>query len=434
MKKKEILVSMLLMILLVRADVRENFIYDYVKGSDAFCGMDPADRFYGVSAFFFDFDGDGEEEALVSDYLENDPMGAGWKLVYRDRQAILKTGRILDVTRKEAILRVFARARLFYRADFAHGIRSFLGRQIAVAEYVADEPQILREVSCQHRDAVLTMNEQGRLVVHDLPNEVDDIVGNPGFEKLERAFWENYQGPEMKRVPWSGWYRGYKPIPAEQLRPLGGLVPPPGFDTFVKRYREEVKGRLNITNRVTVLAVFHDGDNDGDVDAYVSSSAERMEGERYKWHLYLNGKNGLLRAMRRISKRTNEFDDAVFIEPEEVVPRTAFHRVVRFGRQPLVVVLEMVGKRVHTRGFLKYVTEDERRTQPHVGAALYDKEKSQAYQDWRDEVDERLGYVHPLDLRELVDDFSFFRLERLPCKEFPEGETCQVPSSGGKGK
>ena len=265
------------------------------------------------------------------------------------------------------------------------------------------------------------MNDQGRLVVHDLPNEIDDIVGNPGFEKLERARWENYRGRDMKRVQQGDSWFGYKPIPAEQLQPLGGIAEPSEFGVFLRRYREEVKSRLNTTNDVTVLAVFHDADNDGDVDAYVSSSVERAEGDRYKWHLYLNGKDGFVRATHRISKRAREFDDAAFVEPEEVASRTAFHRVVRYGRLPMLVVLEKIGKRLHTRGFLKYVTEEERRTQPHIGSALYDKKKGEAYHEWCEDVNARLGYIHPLDLRELVDDFSFFRLERLPCREFPEG-------------
>ena len=98
------------------------------------------------------------------------------------------------------------------------------------------------------------------------------------------------------------------------------------------------------------------------------------------------------------------------------------------------MLLERVGKRLHTRGFLKYVSEDERRSQTHVGSALYDKKKCEDYREWCEEVNARLGYVRPLDLRELVDDFSFFRLERLPCREFPEGDTRRILPSGGGGK
>ena len=43
---------------------------------------------------------------------------------------------------------------------------------------------------------------------------------------------------------------------------------------------------------------------------------------------------------------------------------------------------------MHTRGFLKYVSEDERRSQPHVGSALYDKklELANTNAEWYDMV------------------------------------------------
>ena len=416
------------------ADSRESFMSDFVRSDKHYQCMDPTDESYGMSAFFFDFNGDGVEEALVSAYDLQSTDGWEWETLYRNKKGDVIIGGPLEKVWKEPVAHIRGWGRQFYLAKFSKKIRSFIGRQIDVSYSVSENPPDLRQVSSLRGDAVITMNDRGYLIVHELSNEIDDIIGNPGFEKLERAFWENYRGREMKRVPRDGGWFGYKPIPAEQLRPLGGIAEPPEFDTFVQHYREEVKSRLNTTNDVAVLAVFHDADNDGDVDAYVSSSVERVEGDRYKWHLYLNGKDGFVRATHRISKRAREFDDAAFVEPEEVASRTAFHRVVRYGRLPMLVVLEKIGKRLHTRGFLKYVTEEERRTQPHVGSALYDKKKGEAYHEWCEDVNARLGYIHPLDLRELVDDFSFFRLERLPCREFPEGEAFLVPSSSSKGK
>ena len=60
------------------------------------------------------------------------------------------------------------------------------------------------------------------------------------------------------------------------------------------------------TNDLAVLAVFHDADNDGDVDAYVSSSVERVEDDRYRWHLYLNGKDGFIREPTEILTGTRK--------------------------------------------------------------------------------------------------------------------------------
>ena len=421
------------MVLSLQADSREDFMRDFVRYDKVFQTMQVDDEYYGLSAFFFDFNGDGTEEALASPYGLQQTDGWNWVSLCRNKQGMVEIGGPREKVWKDPVAIIYGWGRLFYRAYFSGGCSSLVGRQLDISYCVSENPPHLREVSSLRGDAVITMNDRGYLIVHELPNEIDDIVGNPGFEKLERARCENYQGHEMKRVlQGDGWF-GYKPIPDEQLRPLGGIAEPPEFDTFVRRYREEVKSRLNTTNDVTVLAVFHDADNDGDVDAYVSSSFERAEGDRYKWHLYLNGKGGFVRATRRISKRVREFDDAAFVEPEEVASRTAFHRVVRYGRLPMLVVLEKVGKQLHTRGFMKYVTEEERRTQPHIGSALYDKKKGEAYHEWCEDVNARLGYIHPLDLRELVDDFSFFRLERLPCREFPEGEAFLVPSSSSKG-
>ena len=416
----------------VHADSREDFMADFVKGDSFYQNNASREEFFNLTAFFFDFNGDGVEEALVSELQDTD--GWEWEPLYRNRKGKVEIGGPHEKVWKDPVAYIRGWGRLFYRADFAGGFSSILGRQIEITYSVSEKPPDLRQVSCRRGDAVIKMNDRGYLILHELPNEIDDIIGNPGFEKLERSFWENYHGREMKRVPWGGEWRGYKPIPAEQLQPLGSIVQPPGFDSFVRRYRAEVKSRLNATSDVTVLAVFHDVDNDGDVDAYVTSSVERTEGDRYRWHLYLNGKDGFIRATHRISKRVRKFDDAAFVETEEVVPCTAFHRVIRYERLPMLVVLEKVGKRLHTRGFMKYVTEEERRTQPHIGSALYDKKKGEAYHEWCEDVNARLGYIHPFDLRELVDDFSFFRLERLPCREFPEGEAFLVPSSSSKGK
>lgn len=411
-----ILVLMEIVSVSIFADSRQKFMQDFVLGDDFYRNESLSDEKFVISTFFSDFNGDGKEEAIACPQGLDFTDGWEWIPLYRDSLGVVQIGLPEGRIRKEPDVYVFAWGRQFYRAEFSVG-GAFLGRHLRILRHEPDGTPTGRETTSR-QDAILTMNSKGRLSVHELPNEIDDIVCNPGFEKLERAFWENYQGREMKRVPWSGWCCGYKPIPAEQLRPLGGIAEPPEFATFVRRYRAEVKSRLNATNDVIVLAVFHDANNDGDVDAYVTSSVERTEGDRYRWHLYLNGKDGFTRATHRISKRVRELDDMVFVETEEVVPRTAFHRVVRFGRLPSVIVLEKIGKRVHTRGFLKYVTEDERRRQPYAGPANRDKKKGEDYREWCDEVDARLGYVRPLDLRELVDDFSFFRLERLPCREF----------------
>ena len=407
------------------ADLHEDILRKFVA-NDRFLKNDPYPKEFCITAFFDDFNGDGLEEALVALPINQYTDGYLWTPLWMSRPGVYEIGRPrVDVHGGDVLKEKFTDVRGhlsgFYLAFWERGVSCLCGRQFEVYEHAPDGTKT-GKMTVGRADVLLSMTTRGRLVAKNLSNEIDDIAGNPGFEKLERVRWESYQGrDEMKRVSRGDTCRGYT-IPEEQLRPLGGIAEPPEFDTFVQHYREEVKSRLNTTNDVAVLAVFHDADNDGDVDAYVSSSVERVEGDRYKWHLYLNGKDGFVRATHRISKRAREFDDAAFVEPEEVASRTAFHRVVRYGRLPMLVVLEKIGKRLHTRGFLKYVTEEERRTQPHVGSALYDKKKGEAYHEWCEDVNARLGYIHPLDLRELVDDFSFFRLERLPCREFPEGE------------
>ncbi len=102
----------------------------------------------------------------------------------------------------------------------------------------------------------------------------------------------------------------------------------------------------------------------------------------------------------------------------EVATKDVFYRVVRHDMKPTFVLLDVEGRRIHSRTYTKYLTEQERRTRPHEGEARSDYDEP--YLKWESAIESRLGFKSPADFRDLISKIPFELIERLPCDEFPE--------------
>ena len=396
-------------------DTRRQFVQDFVR-DEKWLEKEPESMWRYV-VVFFDFNGDGREEALTCDQLDSGTGAYTWSFAYRTtRGDVVSSGREaggVDIMTRLGKTSFGCPANRLYKVAFDKAER-LVGRDVGMYEDIPTADG--KEVQKHSVQTILFSMPQGvQLVATKLANGLDDVVGNPGFRRIELAQAEVYAGFDMKRLPLDERYI----IPARENLPNGGLAAPADFKSFARRYRDEVKRRLNLTRPVTVYAVFLDADLDGDADCYVSSDAEAVGNGRYRWTLHLNDANAFRKAKERVWRNRGTIHDVAMLEPEDVAGRGSFHRVVRTHGSPQILVVESDGKRLHTHAYTHLLSEEDRTRRPPDDPELKRNGKF-CLEDWEGEMRGKYGFMPPKDFRDQIAWPFFHHLERLPCEEFSE--------------
>ena len=396
-------------------DVRQQFLKDFVKG-EKWLKNEP-ESMWCYEVVFFDFNGDGCEEALACDQLDRETGACSWSFVCRTaRGDIVSSGRADDdvsIKAKSGEISFGCPARCLYKVVFDN-MERLIGRDVGLYEYVPTSEGKERQLYSS-QTILLSMPQGTQLVAAKLPNGIDDVVVNPGFRRLEHAHCEVYAGFDMKRL-----CPDQRCSVSDKENLLnGGLVAPVGFKSFAERYREDVKRRLGLTRPVTVYAVFFDADLDGDADCYVSSDAESAGAGRYRWTLFLNDAHEMRKAKERVWRDRGTIKDVAMLEPEDVAGKDSFYRVVRTHGSAQILVMESDGKRLHTHAYTHLLSEEDRRKCPPRNRYQL-KAGQQSFDDWEGEMRDKYGFMPPMDFRDQVAWLFFHHLERLPCISFPE--------------
>lgn len=359
-----------------------------------------------VEALFFDFNGDGiANEAILASPDQRYTDGNGWLPSRYVRNKGVEVGtNICEGTS------IYCRNDRFYSLNMTQSLTFLVGRDVSIGYRGKG-----KEYYQRHGDAIIEIDDNLCFKVSELKHGLDAIVSHPRFKRLDSMAPEVYKGFDVKRQP------PYYPFShlvniSNKLTSVDMLIRPYPFDVFVNQYRQEVKMRLNVNRKVTVYAVFLDADNDGDIDAYVSSDVEKDGNGKYIWTLYLNGRNKFRKATATCwFNRNPTLNRIAFcveaVDPVEVAGRNSFYRITRYldGINHAVVILEPDGDRkLHSHAFLKFVPKEERNTLDF------------GTDDWLGRQEKRLGFVPPYDFRYAISRLEFLRLERLPCEEFPE--------------
>ena len=92
-------------------------------------------------------------------------------------------------------------------------------------------------------------------------------------------------------------------------------------------------------NKVTVYAVHLDADNDGDADCYVSSDADRANGGKYKWLLFLRRGKTLSHVLEAVYP-VEDHRELCKLDPQVTASKDSFCRVIRFDVDPVFMILD----------------------------------------------------------------------------------------------
>lgn len=398
-------------------NVRRRFVQDFVKGEEWL--MKEPESMWCYEVVFFDFNDDGQEEALTCDELDSGSGAYTWTFACRTpRGNIVASGRVadgVDMMSQSGKIGFGCPANRLYKVTFAE-VERLVGMDVGMYE---DIPTVDGKKSQKYsvQTILLSMPQGMHLVATKMANGIDDIVCNPGFCRIEHAQTEVYAGFDMKRLPPD--QRHF--IPEKEDLPNGGLTAPGDFNVFVRHYRKGVKQRLGIKKPVTVYAVFLDADFDGDADCYMSSDAEAVGDGRYSWTLHLNEANEFRKTKERVWINRGTIHDIAMLEPQDVAPKNAFYRAVRTYGTPQILVMESDGKRLHTHAYTHLLSEEDRRNCPPQNRNLL-KAGQQTFDAWEGAMTAKYGFAPPKDFRDQISWLFFHHLERLPCLEYPEEE------------
>ena len=385
------------------SDRRQSYMAQYSK--DHYPPGMGADFWYDFETLFFDFDGDGTEEALIACKLSRDRSGNGWAITRRNAA----TRKIeCHPVAKESGLSISSYPYDLYVVSLDGVSDRLYGHNVTIFD-IKNFGERNGTQNIYRDNVLLRMDAYGFLRATSMKNGFSDLVSNPGFRRLDRAVTEFYKGKEVEFVK--------RTAAATDI----SLDKPEGLDWFVRKYREAIKRRFGIERKVTVYAVFFDADNDGDADFYMSSDVEVRKDGQYEWHLYLNDEGKFSKAEKAIWFNAGKEYNRESIDPDETAFRKSFYRVQRlYGFSPSIVILDHDGNNLYSRASLRQMfSQPPLRPAKHLSRDQ-DKEYYHALDEWQWNQKMKLGFIPAYDFGELLIRPEFLRLERLPCEEFPE--------------
>ena len=360
---------------------------------------------WGVEALFFDLDGNGKtEEALLADPDQRYADGNGWEATRRN-PATGELERHPEVG--ESGIGLHSRSSQLYIVSAADKPDRLYGNDVGIYD-IKD----FGTANCKQRfyldDAFLAMDTNGVLCAKSLPNGFGDIVSESGFKRIERAVTEFYSGFDAKLERRSS------------MAPDVVYAEPRQFRAFVDHYREEVKGRLGISGKVTVLAIFLDADNDGNSDFFVSSDAEERTRGKFDWHLFLNNGDSFVAAPDTIWFNLCNGHCRESLKREETAGPDDFYLVQRSDSKPSVIILDHDGGSFHSRAARRqWLSPPPSKPSGHLSRDQM-RDYFRVLEEWRWNHETTHGIVPAFDFEELLVNGNFLRLERLPCSFFPD--------------
>lgn len=182
-------------------------------------------------------------------------------------------------------------------------------------------------------DCFLRVDDNNQLLVSKIDPNLDTIFYKENVLRIARLYSEGYQGYNFKYTPATDWF-GYKypkPIPVSDA--------PDGFSGFAASYKKEAQMRAGATNDVPIYAVFLDADNDGHADCYMTSEADCVEKDVYRWFLYKNAVGKFAKARDAVHPVAGR-DDLPTLNPRVLARKDAFCRIIRFDVPPTYIVLD----------------------------------------------------------------------------------------------
>ena len=390
------------------ADVRSTYRADYMKQYIEHRKSIPlASAVSDYEVLFFDLDGNGVEEALISSSVARDRTGNGWDVTKRNPE----TGRIESHPSPEIVesgIHFASHTSELFIVSL-DGSRDCLYVDNALICELKDFGARNGTQRYYRDDVFLTMDAKGFLKAESVKSGFFDIVSNPAFRRIDHAATEMYSDADAKFI--SG-----NPAAVDISLPR-----PKEFDAFVVKYREEVKRRMKIDRKVTVYAVFFDADNDGDADFYVTSDAEGRPNGQYEWHLYLDDGGKFSKAEKTVWFNKDKPWSRESVEPDETAGKDSFYRVQRsFGFSPSVVILDRDGSTFHSRTHRRQSKSPP--PTPPARHLTYEQEREyyRELEEWRGKQEALLGFIPAYDFDEMLMRPESLRLERLKCDEFCE--------------
>lgn len=282
-----------------------------------------------VSCFFVDLDNDGFEEVISTTVSQTDRDGDAstfWTTKPDGKLHRLGEDRLLETN---FFFNTFYYSH--YRLDLGGRNKFIIGLDMESAGFYKDAGITMMTPT---PDCIFGIDEGNQLSVVKLAPSLDDVFLANEASRVERIYPETFKGFDFHYVPQKTWFHGYR-FPC----PIGLIVPPERFNTFLFSFQKELQIRSGETHDVTVLAVLLDADNNGLTDCYLTSSVDRVAEDSYRWTLFMNENGELKKAVGTVSPDSRRKDLPV-LEPVVVARKDAFCRVVRFDSAPSYIVLD----------------------------------------------------------------------------------------------
>ena len=291
------------------------------------------DDTWHIRGIFVDMDGDGEDEMIAATTSEEDRTGDVWKI-----WMLGSDGKMRQVIHSGEVY-FSCRAESFYKMNLQNGTSIVLGLGLNAGRRDLEG----RRITAPTPDCAFALTKDGKYSLHEISPDVDTAFREKTVVSIERLYPEWYFGftftppanmphdPCTMRMP----YR----IPRGNIQVRGGVECPKGFAAFAAEYGRTVQKRVIVEGDVTVYAVFLDADNDGDVDCYVSCSAEKASAETFRWNLFLRDQDKLSKAdavVYPVARKKN----ICRLSPSVIASRDAFCRIVRYDVEPFFMVLD----------------------------------------------------------------------------------------------
>ena len=313
------------------------------------------DKDWIVEAIFFDLNGDGFDEVLLTFPNQRDRMGSSWRFLSTSPKWQRPKRHAGDV-------HLYCHPYNLYELKLRGERERMVGINAGLEIFVSDEC-----VESSNGSFVLGMTREGRLSAQGITNGVGAILSNDNFDRLSRVRPEVYAGYAMLQIE-RGSITGHS----------GERSPEPEPPADVGRVLSELGWSKG-------LVVCFDADNDGDIDCYLAKGEVRASDEE-DWTLYLNKDGRLNQATTPVVLNRKRGYAVTALAPKVRARANGFHRVAFNYKttEDAVVVLAKENGKLVLRGCEACLRE--------------------------------FPPESVLSAESLVSDFGFASLERLPCQ------------------
>lgn len=285
------------------------------------------DAGWWVSCFFVDINNDGFEEVISSSVSQSDRDG-NTRTFWTTRP----DGKLHRINEDNLLATNFFFTSFHYshyRLDLGDGRKYFIGLDMD-AGFLNDDNATMRTKT---PDCIFGIDAGNQLSVVPCTPSFDAVFFANVTARVERLYSEIFRGFDFKYKARKDWF-GYQ-FPKLIVK----LDPPRGFDALIATYKEEAKLRADEGTDVKIYVIFLDADNNGCLDCYITSSADKVSDTTYRWTLFLNSDGELHKSTAKVYPAEKR-QDLLCLEQSVVASKAAFCRVVSFDIPPTYMVLD----------------------------------------------------------------------------------------------